>query len=370
MTIETAGFLTPGEYVRQAADRMESPRGRLLIASCRSGERVANSVGDRYERLLAKAGEGRRVARLNSIDFQFSDGETNVRLDVDVNGDDVFLFQSLYDPLSGRSVDQNYVAFLIAARAFREWGAGHVTGVLPYLAYARQDKPTRSKREPTTAELMADLTIEAGVDRVVVWDPHTDRIHGFYGSVPVDGLHPMALFENKYAAFAGREDVIAVAPDAGASKLITRFARSLGVSSAIAAKHRPRPEQAEVSEVMGDFSGKTTAVVLDDMINTGGTVNATIHKLVKEKGVEEVYLGVSHNLCNHTALGRLSNLHAEWGLREVLVTDSVPQTESFLSLPFLRVRSLDDAFARVINQIHYSRPVDQNLSWSTGAKEQ
>lgn len=354
----TRGFLTPRLYAEERAQRIESPRGRLLIASCRSGSILARKVFEQYKALMSEREGEAGIMYLADIDFQFSDGETCVRLDSDVNGHDVFLFQALYDPVSRRSVDENYLAFLIAARAFREWGANHVTGVLPYLAYARQDKPTNLEREPTTAELMADLSVEAGLDRLVVWDPHTGRIHGFYGSVPVDGLSSLALFTETFRRYEGRDDVIAVAPDAGASKFILHFARALGISSAIASKYRPRPERAEVSEIMGDFGGKGIAIVLDDIINTGGTVEATVKKLVEEKVIEEVYLGVSHNLCTERALERLSSLHRKHYLRDVVVTDSVPQTEAFRSLPFLTVRSLADPLCLVVNRIHYNRSVD------------
>lgn len=362
MTEETSGgqmdYLTLERFEQERAEWNESPRGRLLIASCRSGSYLAGKVVQRYEQNLAKAGAKREILYLEDIDFQFSDGETCVRLDADVNGRDVFLFQALYDPTSARSVDQNYVAFLIAARAFREWGANRVTGVLPYLAYARQDKPTKFEREPTTAELMADLSIEAGLDRLVVWDPHTGRIHGFYGSVPVDGLSPLALFAEEFRRFEGQDHVIAVAPDAGASKFIMHFARALNVSSAVASKYRPRPEEAVVSEIMGDFEGKRIAVVLDDMINTGGTVEATVKKLVEERSIEKIYLGVSHNLCAQSALERLSDLHAEYHLKKVVVTDSVPQTQAFQALPFVTVRSLSDPLSRAINRIHYNRSME------------
>ena len=350
--------MTPERDVAKELRVEGSPRGRLLIASCRSGSSLAESVVGRYDDLLSQAGVRRAVLHMRDIDFQFSDGETCVRLDVDVNGHDVFLFQALYDPVSERSVDQNYMAFLIAARAFREWGANRVTGVLPYLAYARQDKPTKFRREPTTAKLMADLSIEAGLDRLVVWDPHTGRIHGFYGSVPIDGLSPLGLFTDAFDRFRGHHDVIAVAPDAGASKFIMHFARALDVSSAVASKYRPRPEKAEVSEIMGDFEGKRIALVLDDMISTGGTVEATVTKLVEEKQIEEVYLGVSHNLCTHHALDRLSDLQAGYHLQEVLVTDSVPQTQAFRALPFLTVRSLADPFARAVRRVHHNRSVN------------
>ncbi len=350
-------FLTPEQYLREHAQRIDSPRGPLLIASCRSGTGLGRRIVSRYEKLLFEAGADRAVPSLDEIDFQFSDGESCVRLASDVSGHDVFLIQALHDPVSNRSVDQNYMAFLIAARALREWGASRVTGLLPYLAYARQDKPTKFEREPTTVELMADLTIEAGVDRVVVWHPHTSRTHGFYGCIPVDSLSPVALFADRFQHLANQSAAIAVAPDAGASKLILHIAHELGISSAIASKYRPRPEEAEVSEIMGDFRGKRVAIVLDDMINTGGTVEATIRKLVEDKGIEEVHLAVSHNLCSQTGLRRLSYLHSHYGLQDVLVTNSIPQTRAFRDLPFLEIHSLAGALARVVNRIHYNRSV-------------
>ncbi|MEA3375464.1 MAG: ribose-phosphate diphosphokinase [Chloroflexota bacterium] len=362
-------FLTSRAYAAEQAERIESPRGRLLIASCRSGSPLASRVVERYEELLSEGDDDGGVSRLDEIDFEFSDGETCVRLETDVNGHDVFLFQALYDPVSPRSVNDNYLAFLIAVRAFREWGANHVTGVLPYLAYARQDKPTKFQREPTTAELMADLSVEAGLDRLVVWNPHTAGIHGFYGSVPIDGLSPLAMFVDAFRRFEGRDDVIAVAPDAGATKLIMHFSRALDLSSAIASKYRPRPEKAEVAEIMGDFEGKRVAIVLDDMINTGGTMEATVEKLVAEKGIEEVYIGVSHNLCTDRALERVSSLHTTYQLRQLLVTDSVPQTDRFCSLPFVTMRSVADPLARVINRIHYNRSVDAMFARAVLARE-
>lgn len=167
---------------------LSPPRGSLLLAGCRSGNQLAQQVHQRYQQQLSGWQGPGQVPLLEEIDFQFSDGETCVRLDQDVNGKDVFLFQALHNPLQGASIDHNYLALMIAARTFREWGANHVTAVLPYLAYTRQDKPTRFEREPTTVELMADLGIEAGLDRLVTWHPHMDRVHGYYGSIPVNAL--------------------------------------------------------------------------------------------------------------------------------------------------------------------------------------
>jgi ribose-phosphate pyrophosphokinase len=338
---------------------MVPPRGQLLIASCRSGSYLAKKVAERYQQFLREEGSQSEILYLEGVDRQFSDGETCARLDLHVGGYDVFLFQALYDPTSEHSVDHNYMAFLIAARAFREHGASHVTAVLPYLAYGRQDKPTRFMREPTTAKLMADLSMAAGVDRLVTWHPHSRQGRGFYGDIPVDVLDGLAFFAKEYRRFQGQEDVVAVAPDAGASKFVTYLGRALDLKSAIASKYRPRPEQAAISEIIGDFANKRVAIVLDDMISSGGTVCAIAKKLVEKKEVEEVYVGVSHNLC--TALGqqRLEELRADYHLKEVVVTNSIPQTAAFQALPFVSVRCLADTLAHVINRIHYNRSVSE-----------
>ena len=352
-----SGFHTPEPFAEEVIHRAGSPRGRLLIASCRSGTRLARRVVERYRERLVEAGNEGDVPFLQDIDRDFSDSETCVRLDRHVGGYDVFLFQGLYDPVSSRHVDENYLAFLIAARTFREHGAAHITAVLPYLAYARQDKPTRFRREPTTAKLMANLSAVAGIDRLVTWHPHSKQIRGFYANLPVDLLDPLSFFVGEFKRFAGRDDVVAVAPDAGASKLVTYFARALELRSAIASKYRPAPEEAAISEVIGDLAGKRVALVLDDMISSGGTMDAVVRKLVEDEDLAELYLGISHNLCTDQAYERLSALHRDYNLRQVVVTNSIPQTEAFKALPFVTVQDLSDTLAQVINRIHYNRSV-------------
>lgn len=352
-------FYTPEWFARQQALRMESPRGRLLIAGCCSGSYLSTRVVDRYGALLAEAGSTDEVLHLEDIDKRFSDTETCVRLDRHVGGYDVFLFQGLIDPMSERSIDQNYMAFLIAARTFREHGANHVTGVLPYLAYARQDKPTNFRREPTTAKLMADLAISAGIDRLIVWDPHCGQIRGFYGGIAVTMLEPLNVFTEAFGEFEGRNDVIVVAPDVGASKFVTHFGHTMNLKCAIASKHRPAPEKVVISEIIGDFAGKKIAIVLDDMISGGGTIYSLVRKLVEEIGIEQVSLGVSHSLCLEKGRQRLAELRDHYRLERVVVTNSIPQTVEFASLPFVTVKCLSDSLSRTINRIHYNRSVSE-----------
>ena len=352
-------FYTPERFAREQTQRMVSLRGRLLIAGCTSGTHLSTSIVERYRELLAESGSEDNLLHMENIDRRFSDTETVVRLGMHVGGYDVFLVQALFDPTSDITVDQNYMAFLSAARAFRENGANHVTGILPYLAYARQDKPTKFTREPTTAKLMAELSTTAGIDRLIVWDPHCDQIRGFYGAIPVDMLESLTLFIDEFQRFKGRDDVIAVAPDAGASKFVTHFSRALGIKSAIASKYRPEPEKVVISEIIGDFAGKKVAVVLDDMISGAGTMFELVKKLVEEKGIEEVYIGASHNLCVGRACERLEAMRNDYCLKQLVVTNSIPQTEQFHSLPSVKVCCLSDALARTINRVHYHRSVSE-----------
>ena len=352
-------FFTPERFAREQARRMASPRGRLLIAGCRSGSFLSRRVADRYDALLSESGSEERVLHLEDLDTRFANTETCVRLAQHVSCYDVFLFQALTDPTVEQTVDDNYVAFFIAARTFREHGANHVTGVLPYLAYSRQDKPTKFTREPATAKLMADLAVTAGIDRLIAWDPHCAQIRGFYGNMPMNMLESLTLFIEEFERFRGRPDVIAVAPDVGASKSITHFGRALDLECAIASKYRPRPDEATISQIIGDFTGKKVAIVLDDEISTAGTLYALSRKLVEETGIRELYLGASHCHCLPVARERLESLRADFNLQSVVVTNSIPQTEEFVALPFFSVRCLSETLARTINRIHYDRSVSE-----------
>jgi ribose-phosphate pyrophosphokinase len=357
--VDARMFFTPEWFAREQGKRMAPPRGRLVIASCTSGTELASDVAERYRELLGKHGSEDGIFSLYDVDFRFENSETCVRLARHVGGYDVFLFQSLVDPISGADVDHNYMAFLIAARTFREHGAHHVTAVLPYLAYSRQDKPTEFEREPTTARLMADLAVAAGIDRVIAWHPHCGQLHGFYGDVPVTFLSALSMFKEVFCRFEGRDDVIAVAPDAGASNFVLHFCRALKLTGAIASKFRPSPDESVITQIVGDFARKKVAIILDDELSTGGTVHALVRRLHEDYGIEEVYCAMSHNRCLAEARERLIHMHEKYGLRQVIVTNSIPQTPAFLELPFLSAEPLAEVLSRTINRIHYDRSVSE-----------
>jgi ribose-phosphate pyrophosphokinase len=202
---------------------------------------------------------------------------------------------------------------------------------------------------------MADLSIAAGIERLITLQPHAAQIHGFYGTTPVTVLEMVPLFVERYHDFQHRNDVIVVAPDAGAAKWVQQFCQMLGLPVALAAKFRPRPEEAAFSAILGDFSGKRVALILDDIISSGGTIYELARKLIEEKGIKEVYLGVAHNLCSRAAILRLSELQADGYLQEVFVTNSIPQTAEFSAQPFVTIHDLSDTLCQLIGRIHHNQ---------------
>jgi ribose-phosphate pyrophosphokinase len=359
-------FITPDSRAEDPAHRTRTERGVLTIVSCTAGNALAAKVVDRYRKLSRDARCDVEVPFLRGVDSAFSDTEIVADLERHVGGHDVYLVQHLRNPLGTASVNDNYMAFFVAARALREHGARYVTAVLPYLAYSRQDKPTRARREPTTARLMADLCVSAGVDGIVSWHPHSRQVQGFYGATPIVLLEPYDHFVDHLRPFGRRDDAIVVAPDAGAAKMATHVARALQIDSAITSKVRSQAEKVESVEVIGDFRRKRTAIIVDDILSSGGTVQAVVNKLEEISEIRDIHVVVSHNLCLPGAAGMIGKLNAGSGLNDLTVTNSIPQTEEFNRLPFFRVHCLSDILARTINRIHHGRSVSSLFPALTG----
>jgi ribose-phosphate pyrophosphokinase len=358
--LSAAAFTTPESYAQQQVKRMIPARGQLVIASCRSGAGLASKVVEQYNNLLAKNNSASRVQYLPSVDFEFSDTETNCRLDQHISGCDAFIIQCLRDPTSNRTVDTNYGILTSVISNFRDLGAEHITVVVPYLAYGRQEKPTKWKREPTTAARWAHYTIEAGADRIVTFHAHSDALKGFYWKIPRNFLEPIPLAFHEFREFANREDVIVVGPDAGSYPVASNLAITLNVSCGVGLKERIDSDHVIIREILGDFRGKKIAIVIDDVISSAGTLYELVVKLVREKGIKEVYIFASANQCDEKAKKRLKDLHDKYKLVKMIVTNAIPQTESFLDvLPFIKVRCLSGILARVIGRIHYNQSVSE-----------
>lgn len=279
-------------------------------------EQVLALYGGRSHRGLTEQIAAALGVALGDVELgTFENGETYCRYGESVRGADVFVVQSCVPP-----VNDNLVELALMIQAARLASARRVTAVMPWFPYSRQDRKA-APREPVSARLVADVLQVAGADRVIAVDLHAGQIQGFF-SIPVDHATALPLFARHLSARGLRGDrIVAVAPDAGRLKLARRLARSLDCGIAAVDKTRPAPERAEAGELIGEVRGKT-AVLVDDMIVTGGTALAAA-KVLRDAGVTSVVVSATHGLFSGHALATL--LAGE--VSAIVVTDSVPQTE-------------------------------------------
>ncbi|GAC81145.1 ribose-phosphate pyrophosphokinase [Gordonia malaquae] len=262
----------------------------------------------------------------------FANGEIFVRFEDSVRGSDAFVLQSFPYPMN-----QWIMETLIMIDALKRGSAKRITAILPFYPYARQDKKHRG-REPISARLIADLFKTAGADRIITVDLHTDQIQGFFDG-PVDHMHAQGQLaeyvRNKY----GTENICVVSPDAGRVKVGEKWADSLD-GAPMAFVHKTRdpdvPNQIKSNRVVGDVSGKT-CVLIDDMIDTGGTIAGAVNVL-KEAGAGDVIIATTHGVFSHPAAERLANC----GAREVIATDTlpIPEDKQFENLTVLSIAPL------------------------------
>jgi ribose-phosphate pyrophosphokinase len=275
--------------------------------------------------------------------FNFSDGETFCQIEENVRGSDIFIIQPTCSP-----VNENLAELLIMLDSFKRSSASRVTAVLPYYGYARQDKKDRP-RVPITAKLVADLISRAGADRVLTMDLHADQIQGFF-DVPVDHLFAAPVILD-----ALREldipDLIVVSPDAGGVERARAIAKRLGAGLAIVDKRRTAPNEAEIMHVIGDVAG-CNAIVVDDIIDTAGTLTKTVDALLS-KGAQRVLAAGVHGILSGPALQRI----ADSALETVLITNTTPVDDKLSRLPKLRPLSVAPLLGEAIRRIHENSSV-------------
>ncbi|HTJ75227.1 MAG TPA: ribose-phosphate diphosphokinase [Acidimicrobiales bacterium] len=243
---------------------------------------------------------------------EFASGEMYCRFDESIRGSDVFIIQTHSGPVNDSIMEQ-----LIMVDAAKRASAKRITAVCPFYGYGRQDRKA-SEREPITAKLVADMMTVAGADRMVSVDLHSGQIQGFF-DVPVDHLTAMPVLTEWVERNLG-SDVVIVSPDAGRFKVAERFAQHLDADVGSVAKRRPRgvPNQVEALDVMGDVRGRV-CVLVDDMIDTAGTICAAADQLVAH-GASEVYAMATHGVLSDPALDRLKNSV----ISRVVITDTLP----------------------------------------------
>ncbi len=270
----------------------------------------------------------------------FSDGEIFVNIRETVRGSDVFVVQSTCDP-----VNDNLMELLIMIDAFKRASAGRITAVIPYYGYARQDRKAKA-RDPISAKLVADLITTAGADRVLTMDLHASQIQGFF-NIPVDHLLGVPRLTPYYRTKFGKkmEDVVVVSPDFGSVTRARNFAQRLSVPIAIIDKRRPKPNVAEVMNIIGDIKNKTV-ILVDDMIDTAGTITHGAEALL-ERGAKEIYACCTHPVLSGPAIERLESS----SIKELVVLDTIRLDES-KKIDKIKVLSVADLFAEAIKRIY------------------
>jgi ribose-phosphate pyrophosphokinase len=268
----------------------------------------------------------------------FANGEIYCRYGENLRGADVFVFQSHADSINDRLMEQ-----LIMIDAAKRASAKRITAVCPFYGYARQDRKAAA-REPITARLVADMISAAGAHRVATVDLHTGQIQGFF-DYPVDHLTAVPVLEQYLKRNVGG-DVVFVAPDAGGGKLARRYADRLGGDIAFIDKRRPKGTHnvAVATQVVGEIEGRT-CVIVDDMIDTAGTVVSAANLLI-DRGAADVYIAATHGLLSGPAVDRLKN----GPVREVIVTNTVP-IPSEKRFDSLRVLSIAPLLAEAIDAV-------------------
>ena len=270
----------------------------------------------------------------------FSDGEISVNINETVRGADVFVVQSTNAP-----VNDNLMELLIMIDAFKRASAGRITAVIPYYGYARQDRKAKA-RDPITAKLVADLITAAGADRVLTMDLHAPQIQGYF-NIPLDHLLGAPILSKYFIGngFKDRDDVVVVSPDLGSVTRARKFADRLHASIAIIDKRRPRANVSEIMNVIGDIQGKT-AILIDDVIDTAGTITNGANALIK-LGAKEVYACCTHSVLSGPALQRIN----ESAIKELVMLNTVDLPAHRMSEKFVLL-SVAPVFAEAIRRIY------------------
>jgi len=269
---------------------------------------------------------------------RFSDGEIQIEIEENVRAKDIFVVQSTCHP-----VNENLVELLLLIDAFKRASAKRITAVLPYYGYARQDKKV-APRVPISAKLVADLLTVAGAKRVITMDLHAGQIQGFF-DIPVDNLFaaPVTI---RYIRDRFKENLVIVSPDAGGVERARAFAKRLEAGLAIVDKRRSAPNEAKAMAVIGDVTDQV-AVILDDMVDTAGTLTEAADALA-QKGAREVHACCSHAVLSGPAVDRISDS----ALKSLVVTDTVPLNAKASACDKIKVLSIADLVGEAIVRSH------------------
>lgn len=299
-----------------------------------------------HPRLAAQISERLGLPLGRSEVKTFSDGEISVAINESVRGSDVFVVQSTCNP-----VNNNLMELLIMIDAFKRASAASVTAVMPYFGYARQDRKTKA-RDPISAKLVADLLTAAGADRVLTMDLHAPQIQGFF-NIPVDNLLGAPILANYFHNIVNKNpgDYTVVSPDLGSVTRARSFAARLGCPIAIVDKRRQQANVSEVMNIIGDVRGKKV-IILDDMIDTAGTLCNAAQAIVDKGGALSVTAAATHGVLSGTAVERIQNSVLE----KVVLLDTIALKPEIQSQK-IEVLPVASVFSEAIERIYEDKPI-------------
>ncbi len=282
---------------------------------------------------------------LSSCDvLHFADGEINVNINETVRGHHVFVIQPTSSP-----VNEHLMELLIMCDALKRASAKTINLVIPYYGYSRQDRKAKS-RQPISAKLVADLIQTAGANRVIAMDLHAAQIQGFF-NIPIDNFLGLPILVNYFLdKKLNSKDVIVVSPDHGGVTRAREFAKVLECPIAIIDKRRPEPNKAEVMNILGDIAGKT-CILVDDMVDTAGTLTAGADALMKA-GAKEVYAACTHGVLSNPAVERIQNS----SLKELIITNTIELPKD-KQIPKIKVVSVGSLLGHGILRILSDEPL-------------
>ena len=279
---------------------------------------------------------------------RFSDGEVQVEIEENVRGQDVFVLQPTNAPTA-----ENLMELLVLVDALKRASVNSVTAVVPYFGYARQDRRPRSARVPITAKVAAKMFGAVGTDRLLTVDLHADQIQGFF-DIPVDNVYSSPLLLADIWRTHGTENLIVVSPDVGGVVRARSIAKRLDDADlAIIDKRRPRANVATVMNIIGDVEGKT-CVLVDDIVDTAGTLCAAAAAL-KAQGARKVVAYCTHPVLSGAAISNVTNSQ----LDELVVTDTIPLSETARLCPRIRQLSVAELLAETIRRIAFGESVSE-----------
>ena len=301
-------------------------------------------TGNSNKLLSGKISKHLKNKLVNSSIKKFSDGEIYIEINENIRGNSIFIIQSVSSP-----ANDNLMELLICIDALKRSSAKNITAVIPYFGYARQDRKV-VPRTSISAKLVSNLITKAGADRIVTVDLHAGQIQGFF-DIPVDNLFATPIFSRHIKKKIKSKNLICVAPDVGGVERARALGRKLDVGLAIIDKRRPAPGKSQVMNVIGNVKSKT-CIIIDDIIDSGGTIVNAADALVK-RGAKEVHVYVTHGVLSGEAVEKIKKSK----IKNLVVTDTINNSDKVKKSRNIEILSISNLLAEAMKRISNSTSV-------------